>query len=437
MTSTSILVALSLAAAPPQLTRVLLNDTARTGAVCLDGSPGGWFERLAPRASPNATKYHIHLQGGGWGIGTEALIKRTKGRMGSSSYWPATIHDGGGMLSTDPALNPVTGGWNIIYLWYCDGGSFSGDADAPLDANGTKLWFRGRRILEQTLGALLAPRVGMGQATHVLLSGGSAGGLSAYLHANYVGSRLPRGAVLAVVPLSGFFLNGPNAAGAPMFEPRLRWVFKTHNATAAVAQSNPQCLADHAATNGSWKCFQAPTVLRYAAHPTFIVNSAYDSFQLPAILGSGPGPRFPSDPGSMIDLPGWEPCNAGIHANKSLSGCNATHMAAINAYHDRMTAVQATAHGLQQIEDATARRASGAFLHSCVNHVEGDQSAAWVGYGISGVVLRDAVAAWHAVVSAGVLPPPGWNATVHVGCRRAQGASPPLCNPTCNATGGP
>ena len=146
--------------------------------------------------------------------------------------------------------NPVTGGWNLIYVYYCDGGSFSGDATAPLNASGTPLWFRGRRILSEVLRALLATR-GLARATDVLLSGGSAGGLSAFLHANYIGSMLPTTSTLAVVPLSGFFLAGPNAAGDALFEPNMRWVFGTHNATAAVAQSNPQCLVDHA--NATWR----------------------------------------------------------------------------------------------------------------------------------------------------------------------------------------
>ena len=418
------------AAAPSDtLQRVLLNDTATTGAVCLDGTPGGWYESLAPVSSPNATKYHLHLQGGGWGIGTKALLKRIKTRTGSSSYWAPTARAGGGLLSVDPAQNPVTGGWNLIHIYYCDGGSFSGDAAAPLNASGTPLWFRGRRILAEVLRTLLASR-GLARATDVLLSGGSAGGLSAFLHANYVGTMLPADATLAVVPLSGFFLDGPNAAGDAFFEPKMRWVFDTHNATAAVAQSNPQCLTDHA--NATWRCFLAPTVLRYARHPTFIVNSAYDSFQIPGILGAAQGQDYPADPSSQVAVAGWAPCIASVHANKSLSGCNATHIDAINQFRDRMVLRQATAHGLAQIADAAARRASGGFLHSCVNHVGGDNAAAWAGYAIGGLVMRDAVAVWHAEASA---KPPGKTATTHIGCRRASGAAPPLCNPTCNVTG--
>ena len=74
-------------------------------------------------------------------------------------------------------------------------------------------------------------------------------------------------------------------------------------------------------------------------------------------------------------------------------------------FRDRMVLRQATAQGLAHIADTAARNASGGFLHSCVNHVGGDQAAAWAGYAIGGVVMRDAVAAWHAAVAASTLHP--------------------------------
>src|SRR6185295_14342828 len=36
----------------------------------------------------------------------------------------------GGILSTDPLVSAVAG-WNVVYLPYCDGSVFSGDADLP------------------------------------------------------------------------------------------------------------------------------------------------------------------------------------------------------------------------------------------------------------------------------------------------------------------
>ena len=38
--------------------------------------------------------------------------------------------------------------WNKVLLRYCDGGSFSGNLDAPIVYNNAKLYFRGHHILK-------------------------------------------------------------------------------------------------------------------------------------------------------------------------------------------------------------------------------------------------------------------------------------------------
>ncbi len=44
--------------------------------------------------------------------------------------------------------NPDFAQWSAIYMPYCDGASFSGDATDPVVVNGTKIYFRGHRILQ-------------------------------------------------------------------------------------------------------------------------------------------------------------------------------------------------------------------------------------------------------------------------------------------------
>lgn len=61
--------------------------------------------------------------------------------------------------------------------------------DKEVDWKGTKLYFRGFRILKATIDALLT--AGMNKATDVILTGCSAGGLATYLHADYVMNALP------------------------------------------------------------------------------------------------------------------------------------------------------------------------------------------------------------------------------------------------------
>lgn len=62
--------------------------------------------------------------------------------------------------------------------------------------------------------------------TQVLLSGGSAGGLSTYLHADYVRSQFAETVKFKAAPISGFFLNHATAAGVPDYINKMKWVFE-------------------------------------------------------------------------------------------------------------------------------------------------------------------------------------------------------------------
>jgi hypothetical protein len=107
--------------------------------------------------------------------------------------WPTTASVGG-LLSDNCTKNPDFCNFNRVFMKYCDGNSFSGNRDAAVPVVGTDgkskdLFFRGRRILDETLAALKAGH-GLGSADSVLLTGCSAGGLSTFLHTDYVGEQL-------------------------------------------------------------------------------------------------------------------------------------------------------------------------------------------------------------------------------------------------------
>ena len=80
---------------------------------------------------------------------------------------------------------------------YCDGNSFSGNRDDPVEINGDKIYFRGRRVIDETLKAL-KDNFGLDKADTVLLTGCSAGGLATYLHTDYVHEQLKTFVVTAL-----------------------------------------------------------------------------------------------------------------------------------------------------------------------------------------------------------------------------------------------
>jgi hypothetical protein len=151
---------------------------------------------------------------------------------------------GDGLLSRNASVAPATFNWNILLLPYADGNSFSGFLDAPLVVNGKPLHMRGHaiktyvleQVLPQSTSILKSPN-DWNAATDVLLTGCSAGGLSTYLHANYVQSQLPKTVTnYRVAPISGFFMDIDNVVGNAVYMQQMREVFVMQNASAGVDQ---------------------------------------------------------------------------------------------------------------------------------------------------------------------------------------------------------
>ena len=113
-----------------------------TGAVCLDGTPAGYYER--PGLSDS---WMIELEGGGWCISEEDCLSRSKTDIGSSSSWPPTGcpgMDGGsnGMFSNNCNVSSFCN-WTAIHLNYCDGASFAGYKPVPIVVQGYARYYCG------------------------------------------------------------------------------------------------------------------------------------------------------------------------------------------------------------------------------------------------------------------------------------------------------
>jgi hypothetical protein len=174
-------------------------EAQRRNAVCLDGGPPALYYRNASSALAS-TKWVIYFKGGGWcGLGDEgagaiggavdSCAHRLSTALGNSSLFPKT-YGVDGPLDTDPSSNPMFHDYHHVVLWYCDGASFSGNREDPLSwpdfrrpGHNVSIHFRGRAVLDYQLDTLLAS-YGLDRATHVLLSGGSAGGCARRVRAH-------------------------------------------------------------------------------------------------------------------------------------------------------------------------------------------------------------------------------------------------------------
>eukprot|EP00039_Didymoeca_costata_P009164 m.121179 g.121179 ORF g.121179 m.121179 type:complete len:411 (+) comp14383_c0_seq3:61-1293(+) len=264
----------------------LLSDAKSTGAVCLDGTSPGYYYRKGSET----TKFLLIFNGGGWcrtsesdDIEKETLLEcseRASGSLGSSKSWAQTIHDDG-VTNSNCTFNPTFCNWNIMYMYYCDGASFSGDLDSPVEVPGGRvspIFFRGKRILDANIQDMLST-MGLSRATEVVLSGHSAGGLATYLHADYVQTLLPASVTkFHAIPDAGFFLDHVDVNGTNTFGRGMRALFQIANASHSL---NKGCIAR---SNDMFDCVFPQNFADLIRSPMHPIQSLYDTYQLRSIL---------------------------------------------------------------------------------------------------------------------------------------------------------
>ncbi|QHO37739.1 Pectin acetylesterase [Arachis hypogaea] len=142
----------------------------------------------------------IFLPGGGWC--NHACLSRSQECLGSSKKMDQTASFSG-YLSNKQKFNPDFYNWNIIKVRYCDGSLFTGDIEA-VDPK-TNLHYRGGRIFVAVIEDLLAK--GMRNAQNAILSGCSAGGLTAILQCDRFRSLILAGAKAKCISDACYFIN--------------------------------------------------------------------------------------------------------------------------------------------------------------------------------------------------------------------------------------
>jgi hypothetical protein len=159
--------------------------------------------------------------------------------------------------------------WTKVYLPYCDGGSQTGDVDAPVAVGSSTIFYRGHRILRAVQDYLASTT--LKGATDIVVSGCSAGGLATYLHADEWAAAFPAARVTAM-PDSGFFLDYNYTAGLG-YGSLMRWVASAMNSTLPAA-----CVAANAGDPAA--CIFAEVIAETLKTPTFALQGKYDSWQL-------------------------------------------------------------------------------------------------------------------------------------------------------------
>ncbi|KAJ0249549.1 Pectin acetylesterase 5 [Hirschfeldia incana] len=346
---------------PTNLVKLKLSSKAKErGAFCLDGSlPGYHFDKGSGSGSKS---WLLHLQGGGWCNTIASCSARAMTMFGSSNYFEDEV-EFPGVLSNDPSQNPDFFNWNRVVIRYCDGASFSGHPEAEFK-NGTGLFFRGQLIWEAIMDELLS--MGMSDAKQGILTGCSAGGLATLIHCDYFRHHLPKDADVKCFSDGGFFLNVLDVLGNPTMRSFYRDVVTLQGVDKSLDQN---CVA----TMEPSKCMFPQEFVTNIRTPVFLVNSAYDSWQIRNVLV----------PASADSDKSWEKCRLNIKE------CDASQIQVLQGF--RSSLMDAIGKFHQNI-------AGGMFIDSCFIHCQTVTPGTWhspTSIRIENKTIAESVGDWY------------------------------------------
>ena len=198
----------------------------------------------------------------------------------------------------------------------------------------TQIWMRGRPNLAAVLSYLMSAAggsLGAAAGTEVILSGGSAGGTSAFLALDWVASFLPSTVKLVGAPDAGYFIDAPIWDQPSNYN--FRREFQSGDAiwnSVGAGSLNHACLAAY--PSEGWRCFFPEIHTPYLKTPWHAMMAAYDV----------------ASTSMIIDL-----CSPP-------SPCSAAELEALQLW--RFTFIGQLAYGLDSYPG------NGAYIDSCIVH---------------------------------------------------------------------
>ncbi|KAG2724074.1 hypothetical protein I3843_01G000500 [Carya illinoinensis] len=328
----------------------LIQGAGAKGAVCLDGTLPGYHWHRGHGSGANS--WLIQLEGGGWCNNIRTCVYRKKTQRGSSTYMEKEIAFTG-ILSNKAEENPDFFNWNRVKLRYCDGASFAGDGENKA----AQLQFRGQRIWLAAMEELLSK--GMHSANQALLSGCSAGGLASILHCDEFRGLFPETTKVKCLSDAGMFLDAADVSGGRT----LRNFFGGVVGLQGVRNNMTQICTDNLDPTS---CFFPQNLIGNIKTPLFILNTAYDSWQVQSSLAP------PSaDPSGY-----WHDCR--LNHDK----CTRAQILFLQGFRNEM---------LMAIKHFSISKENGLFINSCFAHCQTERQDTWFS-GNSPVIGKKAIA---------------------------------------------
>ncbi|KAL2901886.1 Pectin acetylesterase 8 [Bienertia sinuspersici] len=315
-----------------------LRSAVSKGAVCLDGSPPAYHLHRGHGSGIN--NWLVHIEGGGWCNNVTACLARKRTHLGSSWKMDNKLAFSG-ILSDNSKFNPDFYNWNRVKIRYCDGSSFTGNVEAVNPA--TKLHFRGARIWHAVMEDLLLK--GMKNAKNAILSGCSAGGLTSILHCDSFRARLPVDSRVKCLSDAGYFINVKDVSGASYINSYFDQIVNLHGSANNLPASCTRIFSPDL-------CFFPQYSAQKIRTPLFILNAAYDSWQIKNILAP-----VVADPHGL-----WSDCKADI------KHCSTNQITVMQDFRTEFL------NALSKLGNSPSR---GLFINSCYAHCQTEMQETW------------------------------------------------------------
>lgn len=277
------------AARDPDMFLVNLPESTSPGGRCMDGTMAGYYIR----EGTNPSLFVIHLKGGGACMSQETCDSRVNSVTGTSRDWNVD-KVGDGFLSQDCDENPDFCEATAVHVPYCTSDTHRGTNDQPSELS-WGYYFDGHLNFIAIIEKLIAEK-GLGDATNVLLTGGSAGAIGALFNVDWLAARLSD-ATVKTAPTAGWY--HPNALDDDLPVPHYPSDFEhfsrgdNGNPTYNLIQAggapvdvwkaknsmSPDCLAAFS-DDEWWRCLSARWAYKYIKSPIYMIHSQYDSNQI-------------------------------------------------------------------------------------------------------------------------------------------------------------
>ncbi|KAH9733802.1 Pectin acetylesterase 10 [Citrus sinensis] len=186
---------------------------------------------------------------------------------------------------------------------------------------------------------------GMRHAHQALLSGCSAGGLASILHCDEFRDFFPRTTRVKCLSDAGLFLDAVDVSGGHT----LRNLYSGVVGLQGVQNNLPRICTNHLDPTS---CFFPQNIIRQVRTPLFILNAAYDSWQIQSSLA----------PPSADPHGHWHDCRLN-HAK-----CSASQIRFLQGFRNQV---------LKAVRGFSMSKQNGLFINSCFAHCQTERQDTW------------------------------------------------------------